>query len=349
MKTEFKKNLLVALLLLLIWTSGFFLRIYKLETAPAGATVDEANFGYIAYSLLQTGKDEHGVKSPLVFKAFGDQKMPLQAYLLMPSVATFGLNNFATRFPSAFFGSLSVILIYFLCRNYKISILAGVCASLFWAISPITFILSRFAYESNIALTFFLAGLVGLTKVNPAEKHKNNLFYLGLWAISWGLAWYAYVPYRFIIAMLTLVASACWLLKKKNLKLYLLGALLTLVILIAPSFLATQIESNVTRFKQIGILSDQGIVLNINQNRTFCEHNGNLPKLICYGLWNKPMVIVSTLFNRLAKAYSPNFLFIQGESEKYLNVDGTAQFSFLLLLPYVFGIMSVVGDRKSVV
>ncbi|MFZ5366032.1 MAG: glycosyltransferase family 39 protein [Patescibacteria group bacterium] len=143
---------------------AFFLRIWQIDKFPAGFTADEAAQGYTAYSILQTGKDEWGAKLPLAPRSFGDFKPPLYTYLTIPSVAIFGLTEFAVRFPSAVFGTLAVFLVYLLARelfpkekfsifNFQFSI--GEIAALMLAISPWHISLSRGAFEANLT-TFFL-------------------------------------------------------------------------------------------------------------------------------------------------------------------------------------------------
>src|SRR3989344_1223720 len=90
--------------LFLIILLAFFLRIYKLGSVPPSLYWDEASLGYNAYSILKTARDEHGKFLPLTnFAAFGDYKPPGYIYAAVPSIAIFGLNEFAIRFPSAFF------------------------------------------------------------------------------------------------------------------------------------------------------------------------------------------------------------------------------------------------------
>jgi len=64
------KNRLCFFILFLILILGFFLRIVNLQNLPHGFFCDEASIGYNAYSLLKTGKDEHGKPWPLFFQAF---------------------------------------------------------------------------------------------------------------------------------------------------------------------------------------------------------------------------------------------------------------------------------------
>src|SRR3990170_4092898 len=99
-------------ILSLIFLLGFVLRIYKLNVRPLGFTWDEAALGYNAYSLLHTGRDEYGQLAPVVFKSFGDYKPGLYIYFTVPAVALLGLNEFATRLPSAVFGTLLLPVLF---------------------------------------------------------------------------------------------------------------------------------------------------------------------------------------------------------------------------------------------
>src|SRR5947209_1614488 len=73
-------------LFLTILIIGLIVRIYNLSDNPAGFQVDEASIGYNAYSILTTGKDEHGVFSPIFFQAFGEYKSPIQIYSTVPLI-----------------------------------------------------------------------------------------------------------------------------------------------------------------------------------------------------------------------------------------------------------------------
>ena len=98
--------------LVLIIVLAAFLRFYQLGVNPPGLNWDETAHGYNAYSILKTGRDEYGYFMPLSFRSFDDYKPPLYTYLVVPSVAIFGLNSFAVRFPSALLGVLAVLFTY---------------------------------------------------------------------------------------------------------------------------------------------------------------------------------------------------------------------------------------------
>src|SRR3990172_3711920 len=110
-----KKSLILLGLILIL---AAVLRFWHISQNPPSLYWDEASLGYNAYSILKTGRDEHGKFLPFTnFAAFGDYKPPGYIYFSVPSVGVFGLNEFAIRFPSAFFGILTVLLAYFLTKK----------------------------------------------------------------------------------------------------------------------------------------------------------------------------------------------------------------------------------------
>src|SRR3989344_3794562 len=108
----FKNKLLFAILLI-----GGFLRFFNIANSPPSLNWDEAALGYNAYSILHTAKDEYGVTLPLITRSFDDYKSMLPAYAMVISVAVFGLNETGVRLPSAFFSTLSILLIYHLAKK----------------------------------------------------------------------------------------------------------------------------------------------------------------------------------------------------------------------------------------
>lgn len=131
------------------------LRFYQLGNNPPGLYWEEAAIGYDAYSILTTGKDFHGNSWPLAaFESFGDWKPSLYFYATVPSIAAFGLNEFAVRFPSALMGVLTVALVYGLVKDKR----AGLAAAFFLAVSPWHLQLSRVAFEANLGLFLTVLG-----------------------------------------------------------------------------------------------------------------------------------------------------------------------------------------------
>lgn len=317
-------------ILLILVLLSFCLRFWWLDRAPRGLLIDEAHFGYISYSLIETGRDEHGISWPLVFKGFGDQKLPAQAYLLIPFIKFIGLNSVAVRLPSVMAGSLLVMAIYWLLREFELRRELALLGALIVVVNPWTFILSRFAYESNLALLFFTLGLTWLHKMT--RRHSG--WWVILSALMLSATWYTYIAYRLVTLLFSLTYLSFLLWRRAiNWRSALLH-IIFFVALITPLFHPQLAPSGVARFNQIGILSDEGLVMDINQNRTFCT--AKLPKFICYGLWNKPLIYTKELLHRLVAVYSPQFLFTTGDTQlRYQSVEDYGQF-YVVLLPLLF-------------
>jgi len=196
--------------LFLIIILAAVLRFYNLAGNPPSLNWDEASIGYNAYSILKTGKDEFGEKFPLLFRSFGDFKPPVYFYLAVPSIAIFGLNEFAVRFPSALFGTLTVLVTYLLVKrifgSHELTRIKtrintnnlALLVSLLLAISPWHLQFSRGAFEANIALFFTVTGAWLFFK-----GRKSPYFFI-LSVLAFVLAFYSYHAARVFVPLLAL-------------------------------------------------------------------------------------------------------------------------------------------------
>src|SRR5579859_8002203 len=106
-----KQNYILVFIILI----AFILRFFQLGVNPPSLTWDEVAWGYNAYSIGTDGRDEFGRLLPYNYlESFGDFKPPIYAYLDIIPIKIFGLTAFATRFPSAVFGVLTVLMTYYL-------------------------------------------------------------------------------------------------------------------------------------------------------------------------------------------------------------------------------------------
>ena len=153
------------IVLLLIVFLAVGVRFWKLGDYPA-LNADEASIGYDAYSLLTTGKDQHGNSWPVSFQSFNDYKPGLYIYLAVPSVALFGLNEWSVRVPGALAGVGTVLILYLLVielgryhsptTSHK---LLATTAMFLLAISPWHIHFSRGGWEVNVATFFIVLGI----------------------------------------------------------------------------------------------------------------------------------------------------------------------------------------------
>lgn len=149
---------------------------------------DEASFGYNAYSILITGRDEYGEFLPILFKSFGDWKPGLYIYITSLFVAVLGLNEWTIRLPAAISGILSIYLLYILVldlfKNQKIALAAAFSL----AISPWHVAFSRGAWEAQVTITLMLAGSIFAKKALDQACSK----YLILATLFFGLSFLMY-------------------------------------------------------------------------------------------------------------------------------------------------------------
>lgn len=177
----------IKILLLIIVILGAVLRIYKIDQIPPSISWDEAAVGYNGYTIANWGRDEWGKLFPLVFTSFRDDKHPVHIYFTALSVRIFGLSDFSTRLPSAIFGILNILIIFYLARLIFSSNFAGLISALFIAVSPYSIQFSRFNHEANFALFFWMLGLFLFLK---ATHERKKLFPYSI--ISFAISLYAY-------------------------------------------------------------------------------------------------------------------------------------------------------------
>jgi hypothetical protein len=321
------------IVLIIVVSLGFFIRAWKLDSAPRGALIDELHFGYLAKSLIETGKDEHGTSWSLIFKGFGDQKLPALAYADIPAIMLFGTTVTAIRVPTLLAGVLLIIACYYLLRELGFEQKWSVMGAFITAISPWTFFLSRFGFESNLALLFFVVGLITLLK---GLKTKQSGWYIST-GIFLGLTWYSYIAYRPITAAV-LVLFGIYLLVSKQFQRKYLYVLVAFGISILPLFSPQIVGVNNARFKQVGVPSDPGLVLAINEKRTFCAMQ--FPRFVCDAAWNKPTLVARTLANYYFASFSADFLASVGEGEEYFAL-AVEDFGQLYSVTYPFFIIGL--------
>lgn len=243
------RNLLVILVLLLAFT----LRIVFLSSYPCGFTADEASQGYTAYSILKTGKDEWGDKFPIFPRSFGDFKPPLYTYLSIPSITAFGLNEFAVRLPSAVFGSLAVLVTFFLVNTLFSSYVFALLSSFLLAVSPWHISLSRGAFEAN--LTTFLLPLGFLLFLKAFKNPKYFLFSF----FVFGLNIFSYHTPRFLTPLF-LFFLIYWKreefssILKLGQKKIVVSAFFIFIFILSVNFLGL-INGGATRISDIGVFS----------------------------------------------------------------------------------------------
>lgn len=331
-------------ILLLILGIATVLRLVSLDQFPSGLNADEAALGYNAYSLIETGKDEHGTAWPLAFRSFDDFKPPLYVYLAIPFVKVLGLSVWSVRLPSAILGILTVLFAYLLTLNLKIvkdekknQLLALISAFLL-AISPWHLHFSRGAWEVNVSTFLLVLGAYAFIKGLVNSKY----FYL--FSLSFALSLFTYHSARIIapllLASLVLIYHKT-LFTKKNFRNIFFAAILGLA-LSAPIISQLLSKEGQSRFSGVSIFADSGPLSYVLEQRRV---DPNPDSVITKLKYNRYSAYAGYFLKNYLTHYSPKFLFISGDVIDRSRVPGFGQTYSVLSVFVLIGLIFLLRKR----
>jgi len=329
--------------LILILVIGAFLRIYLLSSLPPSLTWDEAAWGYNAYSLGVDGRDEFGKFLPVTYlESFGDYKPPMYAYLTTPFVKIFGLSEFSVRLPSAILGTVTILLTYLLTKKIfstmsdrKREVLALLSAGIL-AISPWHILLSRAAFEANVATFFIVLG----TYLFLEALDKR-------WILPLSVLSFIFSMYTFNTARVFIPLFGIFLLIKyfkvlfKDRKAFFISAGLGLIVSF-PLFLFLLTPEARLRYKEVNIFSDHSIVTQANQQM---ENNQNAfwSKIIHNRRVGYSLSYVKHYLDNL----DPQFLFIRGDGNPKFSIQDVGQLYIWEIPFFILGLLFLFRKREG--
>lgn len=338
------------LLLIIFFAIG--IRFYKLGQIPIELNRDEASLGYTAYSLLKSGKDEHGVPWPINIESFGDWKLPSYVYTLVPFIYLFGLENWVVRLPSALAGVGIVILSALITwqisagwldnkRRHALTLLVP----LMLTISPWQIHLAHVAYEANLALFFFMTGMVlflHAMSLNPKKTRGVSQAFLPLSTIFFGLTFFTYHSYQIFTPIMALGLFAIFRPKinsiwQKNRNLILISTAIATAFTIG--LISTSISANQTKFSGLSIFDASAYSDEVGKNRSyFSKRNSILAKIHT----NTFSLFVNQVQHNLLAPFSAQFLFFEGGTNKNHNISGLGNlYPINLILLIIAGLVFV--------
>ncbi len=273
-------------------TVGIALRTVALERVPAGFNQDEACNGYDAYSLLHTGRDQHGNFLPVAIAAFNDYRMPLFDYSLVVPVGLFGLRPASVRFGAALWG-IADLLGVAIVACMIVGLRGAALAVALLAFSPWHLPISRFGHEAiTAAATTSLAAAAFFAAL---RLRRGRLLLVS--GLMFGVSLYSYsITKAFVLPFVVWTAAFYWRELGKFRKQALAG-LIIIVVCAMPQALALwrHYAPMMARYHTVSVL---GLPWPIRL------------RLIGQGL----------LFD-----FSPRFLFMAGSSDVSLHPPGYGQ------------------------
>lgn len=375
-------NKYILILLAVIIGVGALLRFHNLSIVPPGLYTDEVSIGLNAKDILLHGKDQYGVFHPLFFRAFGEYKMPVYIYLVSGAMSIFGSNEFAVRFPSALFGTLTILAVFLLTRELFLTFdkkirsanISGLLASLLLATSSWHLQFSRGGFEASVALFFYVVAIVGFLYFLDTKQG----FFLLSSSIFLLITSYTYDGYRLLVPLTGLLGFAYLFRTTKN-KRSLWVSFLLLIICSLPLFFFTVSNGGLMRFSQTTAFShafpqwDKQLVADLviflknylsYFSFTYLFRFGdqiNRHQVIGFGLlylWQLPYIIVGfyavlTRKHAVAK-WLLMFLLFAGAITPALTIPSPHSLRFLVgVIPFivltVFGIVYVIKKKTIAV
>lgn len=325
-----KKTIFLAILVV-----AFLIRFIDLNRTPA-LNPDEAALGYNAYSLILTGKDEHGASWPLHFKSFGDYKPGGYVYLAIPFIKLFGLTPLTVRMPNLILSLLTILFLYKLVLLFTKNYLLSSLTAFVLAVSPWHIHFSRGAWESSTALSFIIIGTYFFFK-SIQEKFIKNFT---LFTIFYVLSLYIYHSARLIAPLLAL--SLCCLYFKFLIK--------KLPQIIIPIFLAGLLaipvlfsflnNGGTARIGGVGLSADPGPAS--RSEELLNQHSG--VKLINRIIHNRRILYLISWGEKYASHFDLNFLTITGDE---VPRSKTPEMGQIYLLEILFLILGIVFTLKT--
>ncbi len=325
------------------------LRISFLDQFPPALYSDEVNQAYNAYSILKTGHDEHGQLLPISFRSFGDWKPPIQTYLMVPTIAFFGLTPYGVRLPSALLGTATVALIYFLVlelfqntKNKKQNYTIALLSTLFLSISPWHIHQSRAAMLITVELFFLTAAVLTFLKA------LKNPWWFIISAVCWALSVYSYYGMRliapFFIGFLTIFYHASIKWKSRE---FWIAAFIGLVLLL-PLLVSFVNNPDVVfgRAKTVSVFYDKGVRLKIWEAETQ-DGQENVAMMTTRLFHNKPITYAVDIFRRFLSHLDGRFLFLVGDTSLPFQIPNMGILYLLDGIFLIIGFLYLIKEQKS--
>lgn len=301
--------------ILLVLALALLVRVIGPFTPPA-LNWDEVSHGYNAYSILTTGKDEWGVSFPLIFRAYGDYKLPVYIYLTAVSELLFGLTPFAIRLVSVLAGLAAVYFTFLLTKELfpKNKTLPCVSAILV-AIEPWSLFMSRAAFEANLAVALIIAGAYFFLKT------KDYFKYLPVAVTLLGLSVWTYNTARIFSPLLIAAIGTIYckelVARAKASKRTVLVALLISIVFFLPMFWQLAHPVGQARYSKVAII-DQGAINKIEHARLTTTLPPSLAKLV----FNRPVYFAKVFSLNYLSHFTPAFLGFKGGTQYQFSVPG---------------------------
>lgn len=293
------------------------LRFVALGRTPPGVYVDEASYGYNAFSIAESGRDEHGVRFPVFFEAFGEYKSPVFIYALAALVKVFGLSIATARLCAALFAAGAAVFTA-LAVVEMTQRRAMLLPTLILALAlPWTFTLGRFATE---AVSFLFLIAFAWWAWLRAVRTGSASWFAASWT-GWGLSLFSYGTARLLtpVLVIALVAAYASVLRRQLARCAVAAVPAVLLALLYSTWAVAHPGALSARFYDISIFSD----------------GPGLGKA------------VARFAGNYMRSFSLDFLFLRGDSNIRHHTGDGGELYLFMLPALIAGVAFAVRNRRE--
>ncbi len=287
----------------------------RLDQSPPGLNQDEACNGYDAYSILETGRDQHGNFMPLVMQGFNDYRMPLFDYSLVPFVAAFGLKPAGVRLCAAMWGAVDMFVIALL-AGLLLGWPGAAIAALLIAFSPWHLPFSRFAIEGTAA-----SAIVDLAMASfflwVVRRRDRWLLLSGLF---FGVSLYAYSITKLLVPLMI-----GWL-----------------ALLYGRDLMRSARATAIAMSLVVLFALPQGVML----LRHTAEMQARFANISVFNNDGSMLYRFNLFGSNFASYFGPSYLFVDGDVNPMLHPPGFGQLLPEQALLIVSGLIALLGVRR---
>lgn len=297
-------------ILLLILLIALFFRVYRLDSVPPSASLDEVSLGYNAYSIEKTGADEYGYKFPILLRAYDDFRPALYTYLIVPLLPIFGLSAAAVRLPSVILGLVTILFVYLAAEELfsksdassKWGRWIPPATAFFLAISPWHIYITRLGHEANLGIALSVAGVYFFIRWARSDRHLALFFSFVFFALSlYGYQSQKIITPLWLGALLFFYRTRIWNAKKVTLQ----SGVVAIALLI-PFFFVSFSPSGLARFTGTSVFRFHPLFLQTEEKLIGARQANDIVKKIIY----QPSVTAVRIFiDNYTRHLKPEWLF----------------------------------------
>lgn len=314
-----------SLIILAVLTAlSLLIHLFMWNKSPPCLSVDEAAYGYNAYSILKTARDEFGKLLPLRLQSFGDFKLPMYSYITIPFVMALGLNEFSTRLP-AYLAAMGLILVmYVLIKKMFNNENQAIISAGMVTLSPWINTISRHAHEVVVATFFITLGIYFFICYAKRRVFRDAIFSI----ILFGIALYTYHIARLFVGIFTVALFYITFFQFKESSVKKIFLTMGTLLIFLP-FIFAEIAQPPSRIGNLLLTKNEGINLRAKELTTEFRYSLFSTKLF---------VTFDEFFKRYTDYFSPYFLVQKG--------DATLRFGFpdsIHPITHVEYVLAVIG------